>query len=155
MDADSFIDPRTGRAGNGAKIKNVHCVVEGWLMDIPGWSPAWHHFMLTVVHLRDVKGTPPANKLFPQATHEMLLQAMDSEAKPDPQNPDTWKFLQPANWVAQFTCPDDNTAAQACRGLAFVCLDGKLALELQGIRGSKEHWDQNLKLLLPPGSRIE
>lgn len=139
-------------------------MVEGWIVDAPGWSPLWHHYFVCVGHLRDLPGMQIASKRFTQATHELRVDALDPAKYPKPDDPKTWAFLSPPNVVWQFACDTDEQAAKACLSLVSECIgmDGHqsaLCLETEGIRvndmTAKEYWRERLKLVLPPGTRIE
>jgi hypothetical protein len=147
-----------GRAGTGQKVTADNkgtALVEAWILDAKGHSPAWWHFMIAVIHLRDVENLGRATKRFPQATHELTVQALDSQTLPLPSDKRTWKFLTPVNVVWQFTANDDAQAALACRKLAVQALEGQLFLEPQGVSGAQDHWAMWLKSCLSPGARIE
>lgn len=140
-------------------------MVEAWIVDAAGWSPAWHHYFVCVGHLRDLPGwDTPASKRFTQATHEFRVDAMDSAKQPKADDPKTWSLLSPANAVWQFTCNSDELAADVCKKLVMECIgmDGHhsgLCLETQGIRVNEvtanEYWRERMKALLPEGTRIE
>lgn len=112
-----------------------------WMLKIPGWNPAWDMYCLSVVHLRDIPGAskPPFLK-FPEATHEILLVALDPQHAPDPEQPFHLKILTPVNVTEQFTVSTDLQAVQLCEKVAYACLEGKLPIECQGILGAKELW---------------
>lgn len=140
-------------------------MVEAWIVHAPGWSLAWSDYFVCVGHLRDLPGWPtPADKRFPQATHEFRVDAMDSAKGPKADDPKTWSLLSPANAVWQFVCANDEYAASVCRELVMECIgfDGResaLCLETEGIRvnggTAKEYWRERLKSFLPLGARIE
>jgi hypothetical protein len=147
----------TGKSGTGQKVHGLAeappALTEAWLLDVPGWSPAWRHFMVSVITLKEIDGVGRATKRWPGATHELVVQAMDSEKLPLPTDKSTWSFLTPVNVVWQFSATDAE-AAKACRALTALALDGGLCLETQGIEGAKEQWAQWIKRLLP-NARIE
>lgn len=112
-----------------------------WLMWLPGWSPAWDNFILSVVHLRPIPGERPAIKKFPEATHELILAAID------PEHPADWrnifkdcKYLTPLNVIQQFVVSSDANAVLVCEALAQFCIRGHLPIEPQGITGALDFW---------------
>ena len=71
--------------------------VVSWFLDCPGQSPAWRHFRLSIVHLRPSVALKPAHVMFPGATHEVTLFALDPERNPKPEDPRSWLRLSPIN----------------------------------------------------------
>lgn len=145
----------------GWRTKNLgtRTIVEGWLIEYPGWSPAWWHFLVVVNHLRDVPDVKRATKRFQQATHELVVMGLDPTACPIATDPATWRHLEPVNAVWQFVATDEQAAA-ACAQLAREAIDGKLCLETQGISvkdvgTASDQWAKRLSELLPKGARIE
>lgn len=141
-------------------------MVAAWIVDdAKRMNPIWWHYFVCMGHLRDLPGWPqPAHKRFPQATHELRVDAMDSQKQPTADDPKTWSLLSPENVVWQFVCDSDERAANALKSLTMECIgmDGHhsgLCLETEGIRvnnmTAKEYWRERLKLLLPEGTRIE
>ena len=51
--------------------------IASWFIDAPGQSSAWRNYLLSIAHLRDIPGEPPAKIRAVGATHELLLMAMD------------------------------------------------------------------------------
>lgn len=149
-----------------AKKPEVSSMVDGWIIHAKGISPAWEHYFLCIGHLRDYPGWTKADKRFPQATHELRLDAMDSARNPVADDHKSWCFLSPPNVVWQFVCASDDEAGVICRALVREAIDFgnahyalSVCLETEGIRvnnmTAKEYWRERLKLLLPPGTRIE
>jgi len=64
-----------------------------------------------VVHLRPEPGLGPAHLQYPEATHELMLAALDPDQHPEAQRPDTWRPLRPLNLVYQFHGLSDARAA--------------------------------------------
>ena len=147
----------TGKAGTGQKVHgpaaDAPACIEAWILDAPGWSPAWRHFMVAVITLADMDGIGRATKRWPGATHEITVQAMDSEKLPLPTDQSTWSCLSPVNVVWQFVATDQD-AGMACRALTALALEGGLCLETQGITGAHDQWAQWIKRLLP-NTRVE
>lgn len=86
------------------------------------WAhPVWSHYALSIVHLRDTDGAPPATKHFPEATHELVIAALD------PKDNKTPPF--PANYCGQFAFAEDHQAAAFARAVAM------------GVRSSAIHPD--------------
>jgi hypothetical protein len=118
-----------------------------WLLQIPRVHPAWDCFMLSVVHLREIPGTPPAVKQFPEATHELLLFALDPNVSPiDPTNCADFRRLTPINYVGQVQLDTDDQAITLADRVARACLHQALPVELGGIMGARQFWDQSLEV---------
>lgn len=92
-----------------------------WVLTIPEAHPAWHSYVLSLIHLRDIPGGRPAQKEFPEATHEVLLFALDpGEPLPDIDAGDRFRpaMLSPVNLIEQFTAESDAQAVSIAEGLA-------------------------------------
>lgn len=75
------------------------------------WAhPVWSHYAVSVVHLRDTEGAPPAVKYFPEATHELVIAALDPK--------DNKTTLLPLNYTGQFTFATDEAASAFARDIA-------------------------------------
>jgi hypothetical protein len=57
--------------------------MKAWLVCQPASHPHWSFYSVGAISLADVPGVPPANKHFPEATHEFLVVALDP-SKPLP-----------------------------------------------------------------------
>lgn len=113
--------------------------VASWLLDCPGQSPAWRHYLLAVVHLRPIEGVPPAVVNVPHATHEVLLAALDPAHNPTPDDVTTFRHLTPLNAVEQVELPDDAAAATLLELAAHAVLAGQLPAEPR-LAGAREPW---------------
>jgi hypothetical protein len=58
-----------------------------WLLTAGIYHPLWHQYALAVVRLRDAPGYPPPVLRYPDATHELLVMALDPTSPDDPANP--------------------------------------------------------------------
>lgn len=110
-----------------------------WMLDCPGQSPAWRHYLLSVVHLRPVDDLPPAAVTVPGATHELIVCALDPMANPRPLLPGSWVRLTPTNVVEQVQLPDDETASVLADLAARAVVDGTLPAE-PPLAGAREPW---------------
>lgn len=105
------------RAGDVAKGWHITAknktALDAWLIHHPTSHPFWSYYLVSLIHLRDVPGVPPANKQFDAATHEILFLTLDPENPlPDPRKWTDPKFLTPPDLAAQFEVNND-TEAQA------------------------------------------
>lgn len=95
------------------KLKDHATDLGSWLINYPGAHPFWEYWMLTCVTLADVPGVPPAKKHFPEATHELLILAIDpkwSVQLEDFMGGGTMPFLSPTDVVYQAQLPSDDLA---------------------------------------------
>lgn len=100
-----------------------------WMIEAPWAHPAWHSYMLSLIHLRDIEGIPPAKKFFPDATHEIVLYAMDP-GEPRQALIDNFSLkscLSPPNYASQFIEIEDQYALQRVEDVVKQIVAGKLS----------------------------
>ena len=119
-------------------------VVSSWFIFAPKQSPVWNHYALSTIHLRDVPGTKPVVRLFPQATHEIVLAALDPREKPQAEDPYTWQYLR-LNLCEQIVLRNDAAASAICRAGAEQIVAGRLWAEAPS-PGTFEPWRTFLRL---------
>ena len=79
-----------GRAGRAERCKLVPKTpaqaanLASWLIEAPGQSPAWSHYLLSVAHLRPIAGVDPPAKQFPEAEHEIRCSRSTPPPAPGP-----------------------------------------------------------------------
>jgi len=73
----------------------------------PDAHPLWSHYQISLIHLRTPEGEPPAIKIRPEATHELVVVAIERSAGLDPADPDTFRPLLPLNLVVQLETTDE------------------------------------------------
>lgn len=111
-----------------------------WFLHCPGQSPAWSHYLLTIIHLRPIEGVRPARISVPHATHEVMLFALDPTSPgPSVLDPETWRPLTPYNTAEQLELPDDDEAILLLRLAAQSVVDGVLPAEPL-LSGAREPW---------------
>jgi hypothetical protein len=113
--------------------------VASWFLDCPGQSPAWQHYHLGIVHLRQLYGVEQARVTVPGATHEVILFALDPDASPRADDVETWRTLRPINLAEQIQLPSDEAAAQLLRRAAEDVMAGRLWAEPL-LAGQVEPW---------------
>jgi hypothetical protein len=121
-----------------------------WFLHAPAAHPLWPHYLLSCVHLRDVEGqSQPPHRSFPDASHELMLLALNPELAP--WNAETVvetmlaprevsAFLTPPNMVQQLRAATDAQAAELTRLVARALVDGILAIEPDDRVGSRAVW---------------
>lgn len=141
-----------GRLGSGEPVDfsgvtdpSAKYNLGGWLLDIPNVSPAWRHFYLSVIHLRDEPGDDPAVLEFPGATHELVLWALDhTQGEPDRHRPQEFRRMQPINVHLQFAADTDEQAVSVLQHVAQALVDGSLPVEPVGIRDADKVWAERV-----------
>lgn len=123
-----------------------NATVAMWFLDCPGQSPAWRHYGLSIIHLREIKGVGPAHITREGATHEVILTALDPEKNPAPTGRETWSWLRPINFCGQLRLPSDEQAREVIEYLAKGTADGYLWAE-PPLSGQVEPWQGQLRLL--------
>ena len=114
-----------------------------WFLNCPGQSAAWDHYLLSIIHLRDIKDVPPAHIRVPGATHEVLLVALDPGQYPSPTKVDSWTMLRPINVEEQIHLPDDERAKELLHMSALAVVTGLLPAE-PALSGAVEPWRTTL-----------
>lgn len=100
-----------------------------WIVTAPIWHPLWSQYMIAVVSLADLPDHAPAYLQFPEATHELLVIALNPDKGPydaasiSASNPVS--ILEPLNIIEQFIATDEQ-AILICHGLAHGVCDGML-----------------------------
>lgn len=125
-----------------------------WLLHIPGPSPAWDHYALSIVGLQDYFGIPEAVKNYPEAEYEIMFCAVDSKHNPRADITESIRFLQPINYLEQFHGVSSEAATEVAHSMVRAFVDGSLFPEPQGIVGAKKLFRQTLELALKIGKLI-
>lgn len=92
-----------------------------WIVHAPSYHVAWHSYLISVVHLRNLPGLPKVVKYDERATHEVGVLALAPEQPPlTPGGP--IKYLTPPNYMEQFLAVDDDAAvAHVLRAVVDIC----------------------------------
>lgn len=114
-----------------------------WFLHCPGQSLFWDKYTISVIHLRPLPGVRPAQVRVPQATHEVLLLALEPEGEgrlaPVKEDQETWRFLRPINMCEQVQLPSDEAAIELLTLAVQRVLAGALWAE-PPLSGQKEPW---------------
>jgi hypothetical protein len=110
-----------------------------FFLDCPGQSPAWQHYLLSIIHLRPIEGVREAVIRFPGATHEVLIVALDPSKKPTATKRRSWSFLWPTNLEQQVQLDNDDQAHALLLDCARAVVDGRLWAE-PPLSGQVEPW---------------
>lgn len=124
----------------------MQCHVCTYLITAPGWTPAWDQYVLSVITLADFPGLPPATRQFMDATHELLVMALNPDEK---QTVETMRqhaydgklpYLQPVNVAEQFIATDDEMGRLAWL-LSHAVVNGALPPEpVLGYESHRHQW---------------
>lgn len=142
----------TGPMGTATELEirgglpGADTTITWWLLTGLQWHPLWQQFLLIVVHLRDVEGTPAATRQFPGATHELLVLALNPER--GARTPEDLAgngvgpagYLSPIDVVHQFDATDEEMRVLAGM-LAEACTQGWLTPSTDDAREAlREQW---------------
>lgn len=125
--------------------KSPACIA-AWLVDRPGAHPWWHHYLVSVVHLRDVPGVPPAKKSYPEAAYEFQIVSIDPERCPSPQ-PDAngYPMLLPPDVIYQFHGVTEEDAVRICELAITAISKGLLSPDSDFASAWKESLSKTVK----------
>lgn len=110
-----------------------------WLLYIPGVSPAWSHYMVSIITLEDIEGVPPAVKRYPQAKYEIMVVALDPTGRPDANDPETLRILNPINYTLQFHDFPRQHIPDLGKALVKGFLHSDLPIEPEGMLGARTY----------------
>jgi hypothetical protein len=106
--------------------------VGGWVIEAPWAHPAWHSYLLALIHLRPLAGFDPPIMYLQGATHEFILYALDPD---HPRSVDQQcHLLTPANFAAQIICENDTAARDRIKAAIQEICDGKLSPDTDYMR---------------------
>jgi hypothetical protein len=125
---------------------DVSATLATWFLDCPGQSPAWRHYVLSVIHLRPIEGVKPAHIRLASATHEVIVCALDPKENPVPDNLKSWNFLRPINVTEQLVLPSDKHVIDISELLVWGVLSGVLWAE-PPLSGQREPWQRQMRLM--------
>jgi len=125
----------TGRGGSAWRLpphERWPTTLASFLLDVPGAHPHWHRWMLSVVHLRDAAGFPPATVTLAGAAHELVVGAIHPDWEPDGTVDDLGvsrgvPFLRPLDVIRQFIVRSDEDAARLAERCTRAVTDGVLS----------------------------
>jgi hypothetical protein len=105
--------------------------VAGWLVEQPGAHVAWSQWHLSVCHLREIAGTPPAVLYFPEATHEFQFLALDPSYPVESLRPEDgkWHHLVPVDLIHQVHLFSDAKAEQLMERCVRRIVSGKMTAD--------------------------
>jgi hypothetical protein len=123
-----------------------------WIVTAPGWHPLWSQYMIAVVSLADFPDCEPAKLQYPEATHELMVIALNPDHGPYRAETTTTgnpvRYLLPYNIIEQFTTTDER-AVEICHGLTHAVVDGVLCPEMiESSSRVRDSWTQAISRTL-------
>ena len=100
--------------------------VDAWLVEASWAHPAWHSYIIIVVHLRPMPGVKPPIIYNPNATHEVIVSALDPNGDRDHLLANSisnhCRTLEPPNYAGQFVeITDDLARGRVRRAVEMIC----------------------------------
>lgn len=100
--------------------------IDAWLIEAPWAHPAWHSYLVIVIHLRPMPGTEPPILYNPHATHELIVMALDPNGDRDHllehSLSDHCRTLEPPNYIGQIVeITDDLARDRVRRAVEMIC----------------------------------
>lgn len=98
--------------------------LDGWIIEAPWAHPIWHSYLLALMHLRPMADRRKTLIYQIGVTHEVHLCALNPEHPRQPvmEGQEPWRWLEPINFAAQITEPDDAAArARVRRAVEEIC----------------------------------
>lgn len=90
-----------------------------WVVEAPWANLAWHSYLITLIHLRQVEGLGAPKINLEGATHEVFVYALNPDGQREPFikgdaliGDHGVTILTPANYVGQFIEPSDAAALE-------------------------------------------
>jgi len=101
-----------------------------WLVNVPGAHPLWAHWLVTIIHLRDIPGVKPAYKKYAEAEHEFSIWSINPETCPEP-DPDKslegFPILSPYDVQEQFHGISDRDAFRVAERCVLAIVNGQVS----------------------------
>jgi hypothetical protein len=114
----------------------VDATVEMWVIEAPWAHPVWHSYWAILMHLRPLEGVGDPKLYRPDATHELIIFALDP-SKPRAATVDGRDGayrLEPANFAAQLVEPSDEAARTRVEGAIDLIIAGELNPDTDAMR---------------------
>lgn len=117
---------RMGPLGTRGSV-DLDAALAGWIVLAPHAHPLWRYWMLSVVHLRPLEGGKPPQLRFPEATHEIVIMALNPEHPPPPlDHSPNWPvhYLTPIDVCEQIDAPSDAAAVEVAEWCVRAICNG-------------------------------
>lgn len=109
-----------------------------YLIESTRFHPVWNHWVISMIHLRDIEGVKPAHKLYSNAEYELMGISINPEEcpNPDPSKPEEFRYLRPMDLSIQFNGLTDEQVKVMCTEMMNLVTTGHLSPD-QDFEG---HW---------------
>jgi hypothetical protein len=98
--------------------------IKSWIVNCPTAHPVWSNYLIAVISLAEFPGVAPAEIRMPNATHEIMVIALNPDIIPTLN--DEVHFLTPINFSGQFIIKNDEGAVDRLDQVVHLVCDGKL-----------------------------
>lgn len=106
--------------------------VASWVIFAPYAHPLWSYYALATISLRDVEGVEPAIIYNEEATHEIMIVALNPDNEPTVN--DFLHYLSPLNYVGQWKEESDESALATTEQTVRDVVNGILNPDTDAIR---------------------
>jgi hypothetical protein len=113
----------------------------------PDAHPLWDDYIVSLVHLRDIAGVPPASKRTVECTHEVMIWAHAPDVKADPTDVNSFRVLHPCNLVWQLVKLSDVQALKVFDRFLLMLAEG-------GANPDTDFLNHQIKLLKTLNARV-
>lgn len=130
--------------------------VEHWIIEAPWAHPVWHSYSILLLHLRPLPDKRETLFYLENASHEMMLHAMDPKADREAIIIGSGLFggmwLTPTNFAAQFVEISDDLARDRIRKAVEIICAGNLSPDSDFINDWADLFGDNM-MKDRPGAR--
>lgn len=140
-DKEKSIRGNVRRAWRVPPPPNAPALLSQWLMFCPEVHPVWSYWLLSLIHLRDIPGTPKPIKTDPRNEYELSVYALDPECRPDARNQESLRPLLPPDQVDQFYTLGDE---QGALDIAAAMVDAVVCGEISPDSDFRDSWKRTL-----------
>lgn len=151
--ADAITIPPTitGRAGRAWLVdpavasEREAAEIACWVIEASFAHPVWHSYALLCIHLRPIEGVPAPTMYLEDATHEIILFALNPDKPREPAVRGLkLPCLEPANFAAQLIEVSDDLARGRIESVVRLVCDGKLSPDTDYLRAWVKLFGDNM-----------
>lgn len=115
---------------------HADAAIETWIVEAPWAHPVWHSYWVILMHLRPMPGMPAPKLYREDATHELIIFALDpaKPRAPTVEGRDGAYRLEPANFAAQLLETSDEAARTRVEGAIDLIIAGELNPDTDAMR---------------------
>jgi hypothetical protein len=132
--------------------------IDLWMVEAPHAHPAWHTYMLLIMHLRPIEGAADPMIYLPGATHEFELWALSPDAKRQKIIDDGGAWgkwaLHPINFAAQIIATDEEAKTRLFASVMDI-INGVISPDTDYMQWWIQAWGNNMlidneRFVIPP-----